>query len=71
MDELKVHIRHVMLWEFKNNKNATETVREIFIVCGLGVNTDSQILNWFTNFGFDGRRDKPRPESSSNFNQDV
>ena len=29
MEELKVHIRHVMLWEFKNNKNATETAQNI------------------------------------------
>ena len=25
MEELKVHIWHVMVWEFKNNKNAAET----------------------------------------------
>ena len=29
MDERKVHIRHVILWEFKNNKNATETTKKV------------------------------------------
>ena len=28
MEELKVHIQHVMLWEFKNNKNTTETAKK-------------------------------------------
>ena len=34
MDELKVHIRRVNLWEFKSNKNATETLKEISSVYG-------------------------------------
>ena len=28
MEELKVHIQHIVLWEFKNNKNATETAKK-------------------------------------------
>ena len=28
MEELKVHIRCVMLWEFKNNKNKTEIAKK-------------------------------------------
>ena len=32
MDELKVLIRHVMLLEFSNNKNAWETAKNIWIV---------------------------------------
>ena len=26
MEKLKVHIQLIMLWVFKNNKNATETI---------------------------------------------
>ena len=29
MEKLKVHIQYVMLWEFKNNKNAIETTKKI------------------------------------------
>ena len=34
MEELKMHIRHVMFREFKNNKNATETAKIISCVYG-------------------------------------
>ena len=40
MEELKVHIQHVMLWEFKNNKNATRTAKKICSVYGQGDITD-------------------------------
>ena len=29
MEELKVYIRHLMLWEIKKNKNVTETAKKI------------------------------------------
>ena len=29
MDELKVHIRHVILHQLKNNKNATDKTKKI------------------------------------------
>ena len=32
MEELKVHIQHVMLWEFNNYKNPTETAQKIYTV---------------------------------------
>ena len=41
MKELKVHIWHVMLWEFKDIKNATETAKNICSVYGRIVITDS------------------------------
>ena len=45
MEELKVHIRHVMLWRFKNNKNTTETAKKILSVYYQGVITDRQVRN--------------------------
>ena len=29
MEDLKVHIQGIMLWEFKNNKNTTETAKKL------------------------------------------
>ena len=40
MDEQKVHIWHVMLWEFKNNKNTAETAKKISSVYNQRVITD-------------------------------
>ena len=40
MEELKGHIQYVILWKFKNNKNATETIKKICSVYGQGVITD-------------------------------
>ena len=37
IDEVKVHIWRVILWEFKNNKNATETAKKIFSVHGQNI----------------------------------
>ena len=34
MDKLKVYIQYLMLCEFKNNKNATETPKKNCIVYG-------------------------------------
>ena len=45
MKEMKVHIRYVMLWEFKNNKNNTETARKISSVYGQDVITDCYVRN--------------------------
>ena len=50
MEELKVHIKHVMLWVLKNNKNLTETAKKISSVHGQGLITDHQVGNWFSAF---------------------
>ena len=43
MDKLKVYIWHVIWWEFRNNKNATETAKKISSVYGQGIITDYQV----------------------------
>ena len=40
MEGLKVHICHVMLWEFKQENNATETAEKICSVDGEDTITD-------------------------------
>ena len=40
-----MHIWHVMLSDFKNNKNATETARKIFTVYGQDVINNRQVQN--------------------------
>ena len=71
MEELKVHIRHVMLWKFKNNKNTTETAKKIMSVYSQGVITKYKVWNWFSKIhsGHTSLRDEPRPECSSDPNQ--
>ena len=36
------------MWEFKNNKNITETTKKICCIHGLVVITDNWIFNWFS-----------------------
>ena len=62
-----MHIWHVMLFKFKNNKNTTETAKKHFSVYGQGVLTDHQIQNWFSKFhsGNISLRDEFRPGYSS------
>ena len=47
MEDLKVHIQDVMLWELKNNKNAIETTKKTFRIYSQGAITECQIQNWF------------------------
>ena len=61
MKELIEHIWQVMLWEFKNNKNFTETAHKIPSVYGQDVITDCWVQNWFSKFCSDDTslRDEP------------
>ena len=69
----KVHIWHVILWEFKNNKNAIETAKKICSVCARKVITDCQVQNWFSKFhsGDTSLRHDPRPGRSSHLDPDA
>ena len=63
MKEVKVHIWHVMLWEFKNNNNTTETVKKVCSVYGQHVITDCKVPNWFPSSDT-SLTDEPKPEHS-------
>ena len=47
-----MHIRHVCLREFKNNKNAAEIAKKISSIFDLGVIIVFQVLNWFSKFRY-------------------
>ena len=70
MEELKVHIWNVILFEFKNYKNVKETAKKI---CGQVCITEHRVWNWFSKFHSDNTslRSKLRSRCSSNLNQDA
>ena len=56
-------------WEFKNNKNAAETVKKICNVSGQSVFTDHKVQNCFSKF-HSALGEEPRPGCSSVLDQD-
>ena len=50
MEELKIHIPHVMLWEVKNDKNTTETTKKISSVYDQGVLLTAKSETGFQSF---------------------
>ncbi|KAG5333135.1 SETMR methyltransferase, partial [Acromyrmex heyeri] len=50
MESEKVHIRHVMLWEFKQGNSAKGTAEKICSVYGEGLISDRAVRNWFAKF---------------------
>ena len=50
MEENKQHFQHIMLYYFKKGKNATETQKQIWGVCGEGAVTDQTCQKWFAKF---------------------
>ena len=62
-----MHNWHIILWDFKNNKNITEIVKNISCVYCQGVITDRQVQNWFSKFcsGDMSLWDEHRPGCSS------
>ena len=50
MDERKIYIRHIMMLEFKNNKNATKAAKIFFSDYGQSVITDRQVKTSFQRF---------------------
>ena len=72
-EELKVHIWHLMLWEFRNLKNTTKTAKKIFSAYDQVIIMDCQVPNCFSKFcsGDTSLRHEPRLTYSSDLNKDV
>lgn len=73
MENKKVHLRHVMLWEFNQGKSARATAEKICSVYGEGRITDRAVRNWFTKFrmGDTTLRDEPRTGRASDFDDHL
>ena len=73
MEEPKAHIRYSKFWEFKNNKNVTETAEKISDVYDQDIVIDREVRNCFSKFPFSDNwfRDEHRPERISEHDQDA
>ena len=62
-----------MFWKIKNNKNASETAKEISSVYGQGIITGRLVQNWFSKFCSVNMslRNESRPGHSLALNQDA
>ena len=73
MEKLREHIRHVMMWKFKNNKNVPRAAKNFSNIYNQGVITDRQVQNWFTKIhsGDISLRDEPWQKRSSDLDGDA
>ena len=74
LEELKVHIRHTMLWEFKNNKKLKKTTENKSSADEQNVISDLQVRKCFFFFFCSGDmslRDEPRLGRWSDLDQEA
>ncbi|GFY74560.1 histone-lysine N-methyltransferase SETMAR [Trichonephila inaurata madagascariensis] len=73
MESPKLHIRHVMLWEFKQGNSAKTTAEKICRVYGEGLITDRAVRNWFVKFRFGDMtlKDESRAGRSTDFDDNL
>ena len=73
MVKMKVHIRHVMLWEFKNNETAIEITKRISSIHVKDVINNGKASNCFSKFrsGDTSLKDEPRPGCSLDLDRDA
>ncbi|KOX68336.1 Histone-lysine N-methyltransferase SETMAR [Melipona quadrifasciata] len=73
MESKKVHIRHVMLWEFTQGNSAKATTEKICSVYGEGLISDRAVRSWFAKFrsGDTTLKDEPRAGRSSDLDDNL
>ncbi|KAG5348093.1 SETMR methyltransferase, partial [Acromyrmex charruanus] len=73
MENEKVHIRHVMLWEFKQGNSAKGTAEKICSVYGEDLISDRTVRHWFAKFrsGDTTLKDGPRAGRPSDLDDNL
>ncbi|KAG5311914.1 SETMR methyltransferase, partial [Pseudoatta argentina] len=73
MENEKVHIRHVMLWEFKQGNSAKGTAEKICSVYGEDLISDRTVRHWFAKFRFGDTtlKDGPRAGCPSDLDDNL
>ena len=65
MEENTQLFQHIMLYHFTKGKNATQTLKKIFVVYGEGAVTDRACQRWFAKFhAGDSSLDEAPPRSA-------
>ncbi|KAK2581561.1 hypothetical protein KPH14_005212 [Odynerus spinipes] len=72
MEASKLHIQHVLLWEFRQDNSATTAMNKLCEIYGPGISV-SQGQKWFQRFwsGNYSLEDEPRPGRLHVFDDDL